>query len=69
MKKLTDKQIAEYYGLTQNTISNYRNATDKKRLVYEALRFSLEYKIRKEDAKNILNCSTECLIDELGDIE
>jgi len=42
--KITDKTIAQHYGLTQNTISNYKNATDKKRLVYEALRFTLESK-------------------------
>ena len=40
--KLTDKQIAKHFGLTTNTISNYKNGSDTKKEVYKALRFYLE---------------------------
>jgi len=38
-----NKQIAKHYGLTQNTISNYKNGSDDKKEVYKALKFYLTH--------------------------
>ena len=38
MKKITDKEIAEYYGITNRTMSNYKNGNKYEKRRYRALR-------------------------------
>jgi len=40
--KITDKEISEYYEVTTRTITNYKNGTEGKRKLYNAMRAYLE---------------------------
>ncbi len=36
--KPTDKNIADYFGITRMTLYNYKNGDTKKRLLYDAMK-------------------------------
>ena len=57
MKKITDKQIAEWYGLTYQTLGNYKRGAVEKKRMYKALREN--YSLPDFHSKDIKDMSKE----------
>lgn len=68
--KVTDTAIANFFGLTKQTICNYKNSDEKKYLMqYKALRsFYINEHNQDSDAKVKINDSLKKLSSLINDI-